>query len=715
MYVECRKIYTMADLDEFLDATNDTITIVENKNGVKYANTGAAFDIETSSFYSGTEKAAVMYVWQFAISGIVIYGRTWEELKTLVRALEIYHNLGEERRMVVYVHNLAYEFAWIVKYFKFVDMFFKDVRKPLYLITDGGIEFRCSYALSNLSLKDCGKSLTKYKVEKKTGQLDYTKIRTPVTPLTDSEMEYCVNDVKVVCAYVQELIEQEGDILKLPYTKTGFVRNFCRNQTLYEGSEKRKKYNKSYRKLIKSLTLTPETYDFSRACFQGGFTHANIRNVGKVHKDVHSIDFTSSYPYVMCTEQYPMSTPEKVEGVTYKDLKKFDKKYRYMFEAGFTDIELKPDAPDAYISRSKCGICSPSYDEDGNLLEDVIVNNGRVEYAAYLTTKITDVDMKIIRKYYTWSDIKIRNVYKMVKDYLPRSFICAILTLYGDKTTLKGVKEQESFYQIAKGLLNSLYGMSVTNPLNDEIACDIREYDYEFQKSPCDVDKEIEKYNKSKKRFLYYLWGVWVTAFARYNLLMSVYQFGDDYIYADTDSIKFTNYDKHADFIEKYNENVKVKIHRVCDYYRLDFALFMPKTVKGEEKLIGVWDWETAKGAYKKFKTLGAKRYMYEQNGELHLTVSGIAKASGAAYFASFENPFAEFKQNAIVPAEHSGRTVSTYLDSEYSGVVIDYLGTPYEYHEKSGVHMEATTYEFNISATYINLIMNKQEVSMFK
>ena len=717
MFIKSDKYYTMNELEQFLDDTNTFEVIYKKEKECKYANTPCAFDIETSSFYNNGNKQGIMYVWQFSISGLVIVGRTWDEFKQFTRALMFYHGLGiGERHMIVYVHNLAYEFGFIARRFGWSDMFFKDIRKPLYLISDMGLEFRCSYALSNLSLEDCGKSLTKYLVEKKIGQLDYSRIRTPKTPLTDDEMEYCVNDVKVVCAYVQELIEQEGDITKLPYTKTAFARNYTRNHTLYDGSGKRKKYNKEYRNLIKSLTLTPETYNFARDVFQGGFTHANRINAFKTHENVHSIDFTSSYPYVMVSSSFPMSSPVKVDNCSFKDLKKLEKKYHTMFEIAFTDFQLKDESPDAYISQSKCGVLLGEYDETGCLINPVIINNGRVEYAKYVTTKITDVDLKIIKKYYDWNDVKVRNVYKMVKDYLPRQFVLVILTLYSDKTTLKGVDGKENFYQVAKGLLNSLYGMSVTSAINDEIECNFNENGYEFVKTPANAEEEIKRYNNSKTRFLYYMWGLWITSWARYNLLMSIYQFGADYIYSDTDSIKFLNYERHKDFIENYNESVKKRLVKIADYYNIELEKFNPVTVDGEIKTLGVWELETSgKKIYTRFKTIGRKRYILEQKGEIKLTVSGINKKTGAAFFKTFDNPFDAFKENVIVPKEYAGRQVSTYIDNAYSGIVTDYLGNAYEYHELSGIHMEPTTYEFSVSASYIDLVRGNREMSMYK
>ena len=42
-------------------------------------------------------------------------------------------------------------------------------------------------------------------------------------------------------------------------------------------------------------------------------------------------------------------------------------------------------------------------------------------------------------------------------------------------------------------------------------------------------------------------------------------------------------------------------------YHKLDISLCTPTTIKGEKKIIGVWDYD---GHYDMFKTLGAKRYM---------------------------------------------------------------------------------------------------------
>ena len=54
------------------------------------------------------------------------------------------------------------------------------------------------------------------------------------TPLTEKEFGYCENDIRVLLSLIQEKIEQDGNIHKIPYTLTGYVRNFCRTRCFRE-------------------------------------------------------------------------------------------------------------------------------------------------------------------------------------------------------------------------------------------------------------------------------------------------------------------------------------------------------------------------------------------------------------------------------------------------------------------------------------------------
>lgn len=224
----------MISWQDFLQQVSQLdLPVFKDNKSVEWYNVPASFDIETSSFYEGGNKVslnkrAIMYIWQFGISDLVCYGRTWAEFETFMTAIQIILGTNENRRLLVYVHNLPYEWQFIRKRFKWDKVFLLEDRKPV-KARMGGIEFRCSLKLSGgKSLANVGKDLQTHKVEKKVGDLDYSLIRTPLTPLTEKELGYCEYDIRVVNAYIAEKIEQDGNVSRIPLTNTGYVREYCR-------------------------------------------------------------------------------------------------------------------------------------------------------------------------------------------------------------------------------------------------------------------------------------------------------------------------------------------------------------------------------------------------------------------------------------------------------------------------------------------------------
>lgn len=663
------------------------------------SNVASVFDIEATSFYDNDEKRATMYAWVFGLNGRCIRGRTWSEFLDTIELLRREYDLSPNKRLIIYVHNLAYEFQWLHKYFKWEKVFAVDKRKPVYAITSEGIEFRCSYLLSGYSLEVLGYNLTKYKVNKLIGNLDYDKLRHSLTPLTKEEWKYILNDGLVVMAHIQEEIERLGSIAELPITKTGYVRKLCREKCL-KGDNRF-----DYARTIRALTLTPDTYLQLKRTYMGGFTHANLNYVDRIIKDVHSFDFTSSYPAVMVAEKYPMSKPFKIDLKDENDFYSRLDAYCCMFDCKFYNIRSTCNFEN-YISLSRC-----------QEAEHFIVNNGRIVEADIISVSLTEKDFKIIAKMYEWDRIEITNFYCFYADYLPKDFIMTILELYRDKTELKGIEDKIVEYLVSKGMVNALYGMCVTDICKDDIIYT----DGIWDSKNADTEALINKYNKSGQRFLYYAWGVWVTAYARYNLFSGILEFGDDYIYSDTDSIKVRNIENHIEYIEKYNEEVTKKIHRCLDEYDIPHKWAKPKTIEGIEKPLGVWDYE---GKYERFKTLGAKRYMtegYNKKGEIEIsiTIAGVSKKAGIEYLKyTYEDNtkiFDAFTEDMTFPAHYdrgdkdangSGKLCHTYLDQEMYGFIIDYMGVKWCYHELSGVHMENTEYTLSLEAEFRNMIM---------
>ena len=706
-------VYEASQLAEALkEAFEDRDIELVESNRIEYFNIPASFDIETSSFIASKDengepvKAATMYIWQLGLNGTVIYGRTWDEFDNVINELVDYLELSSKRHLLIYVHNLGYEFQFIRKRFEWDKVFAIKQRRPVYAIC-GGIEFRCSLFLSNYSLEYIGKNLLhKYPVEKLVGNLDYSKIRHSKTPLTDEELAYCINDVKVVMSYIQEKIEMDGDITRIPLTNTGYVRNYCRKECFYEGipeddKEARKRVQMNYKAIMKSLQIqSEEEYEQMHRAFMGGFTHASALYSGRVMYDVGSADLTSSYPYTIVCEYFPMTKGEYIGSV--EDNKLFNyylSNFCCLFDIEFTNLEPIQEYENP-ISYSRCFI-------EG----DYIVNNGRLVSADKCTTTITELDYDTISKFYRWDSVKIMNMRVYHRGYLPKALILAVLSLYEDKTTLKGVSGKEVEYLVSKNMINAAFGMMVTAVVRDEF-----EYADEWFKKAADVDSQLAGYNNNFNRFLFYGWGVWVTAHARHNLFSAIYEFGTDYVYSDTDSIKGINFEQHMEYFKKYNDNVFEKLLDMCNHYNIPFNKCRPKTKNGEEKLIGVWDMEKP---YVRFKTVGAKRYIYEyEDGELSLTVSGLNKKYAIPYLLEENNNnkdiiFEKFGEGMFIPAGHTGKMTLTYIENEMCGTLVDYLGNKSTYHELSAIHMEPQSYFMSLVGDYIKFLKGVQYVEI--
>ena len=679
-------VFAPSAIAEVVATVFDHRKVVGRGKQPRYYDYACSFDIETTSFYEGREKRAIMYAWQMAFEETVIVGRTWEEWLTVLTRLHELLGLNEKRRLLVYVHNLSYEFQFIRRRLDWRNVFALDDRKPLYAVSSLGIEFRCSYLLSGYSLGNLGSHLTKHTVRKLSGGLDYSLPRHSGTPLDASELDYCVNDVLTVTAYVRELIEQHGAINRLPLTNTGFVRNHIRAACLYTG----KRRNAEYTGLMEELRIrTMEEYSALRRAFSGGYTHANGLHVNDTLTGVSSQDFTSSYPAVMVSERFPMSRACVVDTCTRRQFEQYLTKYCCIFDVEFTDLMARNTIHP--LSASRC-----------LRLDGAAEDNGRVVCAAYAVTTVTEVDWRVFQRCYRWSKARIGRLYCYRKEYLPTPFVRAILQLYADKTTLKGVKGRESDYLRSKGMLNSCYGMCVTDPLRDVV--EYKEGEWAMRRQ--DASEQVEslrRYNDSPRRCLSYAWGVWVTAYARRNLYTAIEELGDDFVYADTDSVKYLNAERHAAYFRAYNARIIGKLRRACRWHGIDPAMIEPSTVKGVAKPLGVWDYE---GVYAKFKTLGAKRYMTEEGGALCLTVSGVNKTAAVPYLTRhYPDPFAAFSEGLEIPPGATGKNLHTYVDYPVSGTLTDYLGNAREYEELSGVHLEATGYTMSLSVLYLDYL----------
>ena len=255
----------------------------------------------------------------------------------------------------------------------------------------------------------------------------------------------------------------------------------------------------------------------------------------------------------------------------------------------------------------------------------------------------------------------------------------------------------------SKGMVNSAYGMCVT-----DIVRDVCEFGEQWSSETPDIEEAITRYNSNKNRFLFYPWGIWVTAYARRNLFTGIYEFQNDYIYSDTDSVKVKNIEQHMGYIEYYNKIVEYKLSASMEHHKFPVSSTKPKTIKGVEKPLGVWDHD---GTYSRFKTLGAKRYMVEENGKIKITVAGLGKKVARDYIIQIaehlgKTPFDVFNEELYVPGEHTGKNIHFYSDEEFECILTDYLGNPSVVREYSSIHLAPADYSLSMDGDYWRLII---------
>ena len=574
--------------------------------GADLVNVYSAFDIETSTVWLSSENTdahSFMYIWQFQIEEYLIKGRTWSEwfdfLAALRRALESFGTLNKTPKtpmLVCWIHNAAFEFSYISGLYPFTDeeCFFRDARKPIYFRMFDAFEFRCSYIQTNLSLAALTKQ-TGVKMKLSGQKFDYNKVRYPWTVLTEYEEEYTTTDVESLVQAMKYRVSRGGDtLLTVPLTSTGYVRRECKAslKDRYLQINELKPYKGENGKRI---------YRLLRACFRGGNTHANRYHVGKICEDVYSYDIASSYPTQQLTKKFPMKPFKWLDGdmSTERIFMFIGLGYAVVGEYHFTGIRLKNERePIPYISLARCEAVNFE------------VDNGRILKADYVEISLTEIDLEIILDTYTFEKVEIVSCMVAQKDYLPPEYRAVIQDYYNKKTALKGDDSEDGkyIYMKSKNMLNSVYGMSATDPIHQEIKYNGGDY----TRSGYDTmsAEEIEKALKGAA--FPYQWGVYTTAYARQQLQQAIKLCGDRIIYCDTDSVKTL-----GDVpIYLLNDDLRKRAETVGAY---------ADDMNGERHYIGVFE---SDGHYQKFITQGAKRYAYiDDRGKMGVTVAGVSKA----------------------------------------------------------------------------------------
>lgn len=670
----------------------------------KYIRCCCGFDIETTRI----EDKAYMYHWQMSFNDVIIVGRRWQQYMQLIEALNKWL-AWQNATLIVWIANLGHEFSFMAQRFVWSKIFATDARTPLRAQSDR-IEYRECLTISGQGgLKNLAKNYTK--TQKLVGDLDYEIIRNSLTPLTYTELQYCINDVQILAEWAEYMFTVYSDKgLEIPLTMTGIVRNDVKRaagENIHE-----------IRKAVKSLYPDRDIYNLiMRYLFRGGYTHASAWWVFVIWDNVIGADFTSSYPAVMLHETgYPMSP--------------------------FVECELECDGKEITDHRIKdqCvwfvadfyGIQKTSVhtiESEHKIIKYINgrFDNGRLRSADYIRVCLTEVDYEIYQNFYEWDQIRIVRAYTAFRGRLPKYLLQPMMDSYQLKTQLKRQKLTETVEYInAKSQVNSYYGMTVTR---------LNFLEWEYDPDGEDHHKWIPHPTRKtykqmiSKQLLSPFWGIYVTAFARRCLLLGAVHAMDpgpadaNVIYCDTDSVYFNDTPRNRRIIEDYNKRI-AKLNTELPEEFADIGCFewidSKKTVESPQHYT--------------FKTLGAKRYLkwYTDGAGSHseTTVAGMRKrsleekiassfapAKGESYelfdpidghrigFVSKDKLFDEFSDGLLLAVEETHKNRAAYRDSGYMDLVIDADGREEIMEELSGAAIVPVEFTVKMDEVYIHLL----------
>lgn len=715
-----------------------------------------AFDIETTSIMSNEECRGYMYIWHFAVEDLVVRGRTWDEFIDFTNVLVKHYHLGERTmkrpdgtdkkcfyEARIWIANLSFEFNFFHRYFDFAKngVFAKKMKQPITASTVSGLLFQDALALTNTSLAKIPK-IYNLPTQKLKGDLDYSKIRNTATPLvswvdadgnTRSESDYCINDVGVLIEFSRTLKAMYTDNgYSIPTTATSFLRKDVKALYDYDMHLNDKQYDRNA--TVNFMKLFPQTLGefelVQNRLFRGGYTHTNVIHTGRTFTEadhVNGVDFTSSYPAVILQKDYPMApfTP-----YIFNSIDEIINSGRPVY-GKFVFHKLRATTSHSIESYSKL---SEYIDNNSNLnraMADcgkLILDNGKIRYAHKATMYLTDVDLRLFKLYYEWDSVEIYDTKVSEYGRLPHYLLFMVIYYYSKKQNLKAQgRDGTTEYKLAKAMVNAAYGMmcehlhvvdnikysdgnwfETDRPTSDQAAQEA------FEKEVFGDVTAINNGYKAPKKCLSPYWGVWVTAYARENLLNMVWQINEDVIYCDTDSIYMCNFDKHIDKITSWNLYIEQLNNWWIDnkynnVYQDKADINVFRDLGAFDRLLGS-DKDTTPQYYTRFKALGAKRYLKEawhgNTLEVEQTIAGLPKTSLTKYASIIgKDPFEIFEDKLTIPAEFVGKNAHTYNEKTHSDTITDYMGNTVQMQELSSIGIYPIGFSLSMTSDYLTLI----------
>lgn len=678
------------------------LTTMPKKQKILYYNDIISFDTETTSIVdyktvthrdgSSTKevdkKYAFAYIMDFCrfICGYPIHTtyRTWEEVVEYLDLLS--GSCQQPYRYVIWVHNLSFEFQFMKDWMKMSEVFCRKSHNVIRCVYKN-IEFRDTLALSNCKLERLAKN-ENLPVKKLVGDLNYDLIRHKDTPLTHEELQYVFHDTEIVCYYIQKKIAEYGSISEIPMTSTGEVRYLFRKELSTT-------LPKIHNLAVKYSAQTVELQNLLVSIYAGAYTHCNYQAIDQTLSNLYCKDIASSYPYQMVARKYPT--------IWFKLQRENESNFEHLFEYY---------SPDEYAWAMTVHIWGLKAKHCHNILSlhkakeisiEREIDNGRVAIADYACYDMNETDFLNFLDFYNFDHIDIENVYVSKKEYLPKEIVSVILKLFQQKTSLKGIPEEVENYMRSKNRINGVYGSSVFNFMNSGVYFD-EETNYKYGRDEKSFS-DYKKYMANPNQYLWYSIGVWVTSYARRQILTPIKHMSENAIYCDTDSVKYKCGKRYKHYWEVVNNQIKAEFLNAMRFHKFKEEEYRFFDKDGKEFFMGIFETEEP---YRRFKSLGSKRYLVEYyDGHLASTVAGAPKNLWQYLGNDNDTAFRNFTNNFTLPA---CKLTHTYTEGKVFRCVTDYLGNCVVQEIRSGVCLTPADFSMNLDEDFFDFLCGRIE-----
>lgn len=628
-------------------------------------------DLKYSVYIAGLDvqfSCDLPYLWTFCFdcTGEVIYGRTWEDLRTFFRILEEDGKFNYDHKILVYVNDLTQFFTYArTQIYIDTDPFLAKSPSEILLFSSRGFEFR---SFEKYTEKD----IDTY-IQVNSPGIVHIKPETEglsaAVELTPEELDYSglrVLEMTKAIRYDLDMIYQ-GITKNVKLTKTRRI-----ELVLLDKRRQDDRDNKLYWQIHK---MNPLATDFGlkvllpqlRKAFYGGTVFYEHGVLNELLEDVKAADITSAYCAEFLLAKFPINKFRKMTlPENWREL--LEKPY-YTSKALLIQFEVK----NVIIKKDGLAIIPAAMkhyyiDKDSpEERRDAIRRSQslKLRRSAIIRMCLTDIDFKLFCKYYDFdeSTMKIISVIGANYGYLPDYIVKTVAELYQQKQISKAnlkkleaaglVDElQKELYKDDKSAIARLYGIFTQSP----VVC---KYEFDQEKKNLKVINSEYLVMDNQWRPVVYQWGVWTTARVREKLCKIRDVFRENkikVISGDTDCINYQDKkEKAGKLIAEFNARIAFKIEERCKAIGLDPAAL---------KELGSLDVEE----YKLYRLTGAKQYAVVRDSEegevFEAKCGGFSKS--CKYFQNYSSDARKqidhFRLGLTIPADAAPRVITKQM-----------------------------------------------------